>query len=280
MLVLWEAQFGDFVNGAQVMIDQFITSGEDKWIRQCGLVMLLPHGYDGQGAEHSSCRVERFLQQIDEDSDVYPDMNRDTRTQIQTTNFQVVNCTTPANYFHVLRRQIHRDFRKPLVVVSPKSLLRDKRCTSTLDEMAEGTSFHRVYGEVDSKIKDAGEKVRRIVFCTGKVYFDLVAKRTELNIDDIAIVRIEQLAPFPFDKVGKQLSLYPNADVVWAQEEPKNMGAWSYIDRRITTTAREGGKEIFPKYVGRAPNAATATGLGLKAHNAEQESLLIAALTK
>jgi 2-oxoglutarate dehydrogenase E1 component len=140
-LVLWEAQFGDFVNGAQIMIDQFISAGEDKWLRQSGLVLLLPHGYDGQGAEHSSCRLERFLQMVDEDPHTVPEFHKDQRMQIQKHNWQVVNCTTPANYFHCLRRQIHRDFRKPLIVVSPKNLLRNRRCTSSLEEMGPGTVF-------------------------------------------------------------------------------------------------------------------------------------------
>jgi 2-oxoglutarate dehydrogenase E1 component len=278
LLVLWEAQFGDFVNGAQIMIDQFITSGEDKWLRQCGLVMLLPHGYDGQGAEHSSSRMERFLQQVDEDSETVPEMKRGERMQIQTTNFQVVNCTTPANYFHVLRRQIHRDFRKPLIVISPKSLLRDKRCTSTLEEMSVSTSFHRVYGEANPEIKKQPEKVRRVIFCSGKVYYDLVARRTESKIDDVAIVRLEQIAPFPFDKVAKQAALYSNAEVVWVQEEPQNMGAWTYVDRRIATSTRVlNGNQKLPRYIGRPSNAATATGLGLKAHTAELNLFLDAA---
>lgn len=281
LLVLWEAQFGDFVNGAQIMIDQFISAGEDKWWRQSGLVMLLPHGYDGQGAEHSSARVERFLQQVDEDSEQVPEMSRGERRQIQHGNMQIVNCTTPANYFHVLRRQIHREFRKPLIVISPKSLLRDKRCTSSLEDMALQTSFHRVYGETDPKIKAAGEKVRRIIFCTGKVYFDLVGKRTEDNIDDVAIVRLEQIAPFPFDKVAKHCAAFPNAEVVWVQEEPQNMGAWTYVDRRIATSTREiNGTQKSPRYIGRPSNAATATGLGMKAHTAELNLFLSQAFAK
>jgi 2-oxoglutarate dehydrogenase E1 component len=281
LLVLWEAQFGDFVNGAQIMIDQFITSGEDKWLRQCGLVMLLPHGYDGQGAEHSSSRVERFLQQVDEDSEEVPEMKREERRQIQETNFQVVNCTTPSNYFHVLRRQIHREFRKPLIVISPKSLLRDKRCTSSLEDMSPETSFHRVYGETDQKIKNAGDKVRRVIFCTGKVYFDLVAKRTEEKIDDVAIVRIEQLAPFPFDKVAKHCAYYPKAEVVWVQEEPQNMGAWTFVDRRISTSTRViNGTQRSPRYIGRPSNSATATGLGMKAHTAELDRFLTASFAR
>lgn len=277
-LVLWEAQFGDFVNGAQVMIDQFICSGEDKWLRQCGLVMLLPHGFDGQGAEHSSCRVERFLQMVKEDHDEVPSMGEDMRVQIQQCNMQVVNCTTPANYFHVLRRQVHREFRKPLIVVTPKNLLREKRCSSALDEFAEGTRFRRVIPETDASISENPKNVRRVIFCTGKVYFDLVAHRSQFNVNDIAIIRIEQIAPFPWDKVAKQCAKYSHAEVMWVQEEPKNMGAWEYVSRRIETATRKiNGQEVRPIYVGRKPNAATATGLGHRAHVAEQNAIFSAA---
>lgn len=224
MLVIWEAQFGDFVNGAQIMIDQFISAGEDKWLRQSGLTMLLPHGYMGQGAEHSSCRVERFLQQVDEDPDVVPPMGENERMQIQKTNWQVVNCTTPANYYHVLRRQVHRGFRKPLVLVTPKNLLREKKSTSTLSEMGEGTRFKRIYKEVDSEISSNPSNVRRVIFCTGKIYYELVDEREKRGLKKVAIIRIEQLAPFPFDKVAAEVVRYSNADVLWCQEEPKNMG--------------------------------------------------------
>jgi len=232
-LVLWEAQFGDFVNGAQIMIDQFISAGEDKWLRQSGLTLLLPHGYMGQGAEHSSCRMERFLQQVDEDPDFVPPMHESVRMQIQQTNWQVVNCTTPANYFHVLRRQVHRDFRKPLVIVTPKNLLREKKCTSTLEDMGEHTKFKRVYGEVDSTIMSNPDKVRRVVYCTGKVFYELDAEREKRGIKDVAIVRIEQLAPFPWDKVAEVAAHFKNAEAMWVQEEPKNMGAWSFVQPRI-----------------------------------------------
>jgi 2-oxoglutarate dehydrogenase E1 component len=224
MLVMWEAQFGDFVNGAQVMIDQFISAGEDKWLRQSGLTLLLPHGYMGQGAEHSSCRVERFLQQVDEDPDVVPPMGESVRMQIQKTNWQVVNCTTPANYYHVLRRQVHRDFRKPLILVTPKNLLRDKRSTSLLADMGEGTRFNRVYRETDPSILNNPNGVKRLVFCSGKIYYELVEEREKRNIKNVAIVRIEQLAPFPWDKVAKECAHYKGAEVLWCQEEPKNMG--------------------------------------------------------
>lgn len=275
-LILWEAQFGDFVNGAQVTIDQFIATGEDKWHRQCGMVMLLPHGYDGQGAEHSSCRVERFLQLVNDDEDVIPDnMDVGERTQIQHHNLQVVNCTTPANYFHVLRRQVHRQFRKPLVVVAPKALLRDKRCTSTIEEFGESTRFQRVLPENNQTIIDNSEKVRRVIFCTGKVYYDLVDERTKRSIDDVAIVRIEQIAPFPFDRIQEKIQHYPNADVMWCQEEPKNMGCWSYVSPRIgTCTAAARGTATKPAYSGRPPSAAPATGLGARKHNSELKKFL------
>mmetsp|Transcript_22733 Transcript_22733/g.56174 ORF Transcript_22733/g.56174 Transcript_22733/m.56174 type:complete len:975 (-) Transcript_22733:312-3236(-) len=220
-LVLWEAQFGDFVNGAQIMIDQFISSGEDKWLRQSGLVMLLPHGYDGQGAEHSSCRFERFLQGIDEDPHFVPDFSKNERMQIQKHNWQVVNCTTPANYFHCLRRQIHRDFRKPLIVVSPKNLLRNKKCVSTLEEMGPGTEFIRVYDDTDSVINEDPEKVERLVFCTGQIYYELLGERENRGDTSTALVRLEQIAPFAFDRVAQNCEKYPNAEVIWAQQEPK-----------------------------------------------------------
>jgi len=279
-LIMWEAQFGDFVNGAQIMIDQFISAGEDKWLRQSALTMLLPHGYMGQGAEHSSCRIERFLQQVDEDPDVVPPMGENERMQIQRTNWQVVNCSTPANYFHVLRRQLHREFRKPLVIATPKNLLRDKQCTSKLEDMAENTKFVRAYPEQDQSIVSNPTNVKRVVFCTGKIFYELFNERAKRNIKDVAIVRLEQLAPFPWDKVADQMKLYGNAEAVWCQEEPKNMGAWSFVQPRIATATEQiNNKEIRPTYCGRKPSAATATGLGGRAHEAEQNSILDAALT-
>ncbi|KAL3921016.1 MAG: hypothetical protein SGILL_002973, partial [Bacillariaceae sp.] len=220
-LILWEAQFGDFVNGAQIMIDQFISAGEDKWLRQSGLVMLLPHGYDGQGAEHSSCRVERFLQQVDEDPHFVPEFNKDSRMQIQKHNWQVVNCTTPANYFHCLRRQIHRDFRKPLIVISPKNLLRHKRCVSNIEDMGPGTTFKRVIPETDPIIVENADSVKTIVFCTGQIYYELLAEREKRGLNDVALVRLEQIAPFAFDRVAENVAKYPDAEVIWAQQEPK-----------------------------------------------------------
>ncbi len=196
-LVLWEAQFGDFVNGAQIIIDQFLSSGETKWLRQCGLVLLLPHGMEGMGPEHSSARIERFLQQCDDAEDVVPPMDESKRMQIQHTNWQVINCTTPANYFHALRRQVHRNFRKPLIVASPKSLLRHKQAVSSLQDMAEGSMFRRVIPEDSPAVLAKPAAVRRLLLCTGKVYYDLLKHREETKANDVAIVRIEQVAPFP-----------------------------------------------------------------------------------
>jgi len=278
-LVLWEAQFGDFVNGAQIMIDQFISSGEDKWMRQSGLTMLLPHGYMGQGAEHSSCRIERFLQSCDEDPDVIPPMEEGERRQIQLSNWQVVNCTTPAQYYHVLRRQIHRDFRKPLIVASPKNLLRERRCSSTLDEMGPGTRFRRVLAEPNDAIRNTPDDVKRVIFCSGKIFYELDEARGDRT--DVAIVRIEQLAPFPWDKVKEQIDRYSNAHITFVQEEPKNMGAWSFVEPRMNKLIEDTNESgirsaVLPRvqYIGRAPSAATATGLGARAHNAEQDDLL------
>ena len=258
-LVLWEAQFGDFANGAQVIIDQFICSAESKWLRMSGLVMLLPHGYEGQGPEHSSARLERYLQLSAED------------------NWQVINPTTPANYFHALRRQMRRTFRKPLVVMTPKSLLRHKDCVSTLADFGPGSSFRRILAETDQLVD--GAKVRRVVLCSGKVYFDLVAERRKRKIDDIAILRIEQLYPFPFTRLGVRLSQYPNAEVVWCQEEPENMGAWHFVDRRIERAlASIEGKARRPIYVGRMEAASPATG-SARNHLKEQADLVDRALT-
>ena len=216
-LTLWEAQFGDFVNGAQVIIDQFISSGERKWLRMSGLVMLLPHGYEGQGPEHSSARLERFLQMCAED------------------NMQVANCTTPANYFHILRRQLKRDIRKPLILMTPKSLLRHKRATSTLAEMGPETTFHRVLWDdaqlhPNGGIKLAADgKIRRVVLCSGKVYYDLFEEREKRGLDDIYLLRVEQLFPFPLKAAVQELSRFKQAEIVWCQEEPRNMGAWAFV---------------------------------------------------
>ncbi|MDB5392847.1 MAG: sucA [Rhodospirillales bacterium] len=257
-LVLWEAQFGDFANGAQVIIDQFIASGESKWLRMSGLVMLLPHGYEGQGPEHSSARLERYLQMSAED------------------NWQVVNVTTPANYFHALRRQVGRNFRKPLIVMTPKSLLRHKMAVSPLKEFGPGSSFHRILPEAESLLHD--HKIRRVVLCSGKVYYDLLTDRQARKINDVAILRLEQLYPFPDEPLADQLAKYPNAEIVWCQEEPENMGSWFFVDRRIEAVlTRLKHKAGRPRYVGRPEMAATATGL-LRRHNQEQATLVEQAL--
>ena len=217
-LTLWEAQFGDFANGAQVVFDQFISSGERKWLRMSGLVCLLPHGYEGQGPEHSSARLERFLQMCAED------------------NMQVANLTTPANYFHALRRQLKREIRKPLILMTPKSLLRHKRAISKLDEMAADTAFHRLLWDdaqalPDEKIKlVSDDKIRRVIMCTGKVYYDLYEEREKRGIDDIYLLRVEQLYPFPTKALVTELSRFKQAEIVWCQEEPRNMGAWFFVD--------------------------------------------------
>jgi 2-oxoglutarate dehydrogenase E1 component len=255
-LVIWEAQFGDFANGAQVIIDQFLSAGEAKWLRMSGLVLLLPHGYEGQGPEHSSARLERYLQLCAED------------------NIQVCNLTSAANYFHALRRQILRNFRKPLVVFTPKSLLRARGVASRLDEMGPGSSFHRVVDEP----KFVADRVRRVVLCTGKVYFDLVKARAENGNDRVAVIRIEQLYPFPFDTLGSVLRRYRNAEIVWCQEEPQNMGAWNFIDRRVEQVLAEldiAAKR--PSFAGRAEAASPATGL-FKRHVEEQAHLVADAL--
>jgi 2-oxoglutarate dehydrogenase E1 component len=266
-LVMWEAQFGDFANGAQVVFDQFISSSERKWLRASGLVCLLPHGYEGQGPEHSSARLERFQQLSAED------------------NWQVANCTTPANYFHILRRQLHRNFRKPLILMTPKSLLRHKRVLSDLAEMANGTTFHRVlWDDAQShagreKIKLAADaEIRRVVLCTGKVYYDLYEAREAAGTSDVYLMRIEQLYPFPGKALVHELSRFPKAEVVWCQEEPMNMGAWNYIEPNIEWVLQHTPiTNTRARYAGRKPSAATATGLASK-HNQEQKTLVEQAL--
>jgi len=265
-LAMWEAQFGDFANGAQVLFDQFISSGERKWLRMSGLVCLLPHGYEGQGPEHSSARLERYLQMCAED------------------NMQVVYPTTPANYFHVLRRQLHREIRKPLIVMTPKSLLRHKRAVSRLDELGEETTFHRIlYDDAqmlrDEKIKLVGDnKIRRIVLCAGKVYYDLYEEREKRDIDDIYLMRIEQLYPVPLKALVTELGRFKNAELVWCQEEPRNMGSWHFIEPYLEWVLNQvHAPHKRPRYAGRAASAATATGLMSK-HLAQLKALLDDAL--
>ncbi|KAL2896987.1 2-oxoglutarate dehydrogenase mitochondrial [Bienertia sinuspersici] len=278
-LVLWEAQFGDFANEAQVIFDQFLSSGEAKWLRQTGLVALLPHGYDGQGPEHSSARLERFLQMCNDDPRV---ISTDPTKQIQECNWQVVNVTTPANYFHVLRRQLHRDFRKPLIVMSPKNLLRHKDCKSELfefDDMHQ-SCFKRLL-EDQSLSSDPKKGIRRLILCSGKVYYELDEERKKLKNKDVAICRVEQLCPFPYDLVMQELQRYPNAEIVWCQEEPMNMGAYNYIAPRLCTSMKALGRGNINgiKYVGRLPSAATATGF-YQVHVKEQSELVQKALQR
>ena len=261
-LVLWEAQFGDFANGAQVIIDQFITSGESKWGRASGLVMLLPHGYEGQGPEHSSARLERFLQLC------------------AGENIQVINCTTPSNYFHALRRQMHRDFRKPLIIMTPKSLLRHKKCVSNLDEFTSKNTFHRVL-EDDAYKKNSDliklkedKKIEKVVMCSGKIYYDLLEARENSKNKNIVLIRLEQLYPFPAKTLANLLRRYENAKFIWCQEEPKNMGAWNtvrnYIDRTLEIIHFTNDNV---KYVGRKASSSTATG-NLNKHLAQQKEIL------
>ncbi|RDI61991.1 2-oxoglutarate dehydrogenase E1 component [Microvirga subterranea] len=260
-LTLWEAQFGDFANGAQVVFDQFISSGERKWLRMSGLVCLLPHGYEGQGPEHSSARLERWLQMCAED------------------NMQVAYCSTPSNYFHILRRQLKREFRKPLILMTPKSLLRHKRCVSALADISEGTSFHRVLQDDAQRGADGiklvkDDKIRRVVICTGKVYYDLLEEREKRGIDDVYLMRVEQLYPFPAKSLAAELSRFKKADVVWCQEEPKNMGSWTFVEPYLEWVLKTAGAKVDrPRYVGRAASAATATGLMSK-HQAQLQAFL------
>ena len=265
-LTLWEAQFGDFANGAQIMFDQFISSGESKWLRMSGLVCLLPHGYEGQGPEHSSARLERFL------------------TMCGGDNWIVANCTTPANYFHILRRQLHRSYRKPLILMTPKSLLRHKMAISKAEEFQTGSSFHRVlwddaqHGNSDTKLA-ADSKIKRVVMCSGKVYFDLLEERDARGITDVYLMRFEQFYPFPAQSALKELSRFKNAEMVWCQEEPKNQGAWSFMEPNIEwVLTRAKSKHLRAVYAGRAAAASPATGLASQ-HKAQQAALVDDALT-
>lgn len=286
-LILWEAQFGDFSNTAQVIIDQFISSGEAKWLRQSGITLLLPHGYDGQGPEHSSARLERFLQMADEDPTQIPEMEMERRTQLQECNWQICNVTTPANYFHMLRRQVHREFRKPLVVMSPKNLLRHPKAVSDISEFdnsddndsLQGVRFKRLIMDKTSKSRSmdspAENEVERVIFCSGKVYYDLDDERDAAkNIDRVKICRIEQLAPFPWDLVKRELKRYPNAEVVWCQEEPMNMGAWWHVQPRMSTLFKDLGRSGETRYAGRKPASSPATGYA--AVHAQEQAQLVA----
>ncbi|MGL5114770.1 MAG: 2-oxoglutarate dehydrogenase E1 component, partial [Beijerinckiaceae bacterium] len=261
-LTLWEAQFGDFANGAQVLFDQFISSGERKWLRMSGLVCLLPHGYEGQGPEHSSARLERFLQMCAED------------------NMQVANVTTPANYFHILRRQLKREFRKPLILMTPKSLLRHPKCKSGIADFGPESMFHRWLHDDAERGAGAGvklqkdAKIRRVVLCSGKVYYDLLEEREKRGVDDVYLMRVEQLYPFPLKSIAQELSRFKSADLVWCQEEPQNMGSWTYVTPYLEWVAGQAGlKAKRPRYAGRPAAAATATGL-MSRHLAELRAFM------
>ncbi|KAL7877815.1 hypothetical protein SRHO_G00044580 [Serrasalmus rhombeus] len=257
-LVCWEAQFGDFHNTAQCIIDQFISSGQAKWVRNNGIVLLLPHGMEGMGPEHSSARPERFLQMSKDDPDRYPEFTGDFEVQqLYDCNWIVVNCSTPANYFHVLRRQILLPFRKPLIIFTPKSLLRLPEARSSFDEMTTGTKFRRIIPDEGPASKNPG-KVKRVIFCTGKVYYELAKERKQLKLEDtVAVVRLEQISPFPFDLIKAEVELYDNAEMIWCQEEHKNMGYYDYVRPRFLTVLSN-KKPVW--YVGRDPAAAPATG--------------------
>ncbi|XP_051832397.1 2-oxoglutarate dehydrogenase complex component E1 isoform X4 [Antechinus flavipes] len=269
-LVLWEAQFGDFHNTAQCIIDQFICPGQAKWVRQNGIVLLLPHGMEGMGPEHSSARPERFLQMCNDDPDVFPKLDDFDVRQLYDCNWIVVNCSTPANFFHVLRRQILLPFRKPLIVFTPKSLLRHPEARSNFDDMLPGSSFQRIIPD-NGPASQNPEKTKRLLFCTGKVYYDLTRERQARNMEaDVAITRIEQLSPFPFDLLQKEVLKYPNAELAWCQEEHKNQGYYDYVKPRLRTTI-DRAKPVW--YAGRDPAAAPATG-NKKTHLTELQRLL------
>jgi len=253
-LVIWEAQFGDFANGAQTIIDQFITTGERKWLRMSGLTLLLPHGHEGQGPEHTSSRLERFLQMCAED------------------NIQVANCTSPANYFHILRRQLHRNFRKPLVILTPKSTLRHKQNVSSIDYFINGSTFHRVLRNTITKEKE--KKINRIIICSGKLYFELQDHIEELQKENVFILRLEQIYPFPYDVFSKELKRFTDCEIIWCQEEPKNMGAYGFVKRRIESVMKNTNvKQEKLLYVGRRAAASPATGV-FDRHVANQKNIL------
>ena len=253
-LVLWEAQFGDFANGAQIIIDQFITTGERKWLRMSGLTILLPHGHEGQGPEHSSSRIERFLTMCAED------------------NIQVANCTSPANYFHILRRQLLRDFRKPLILMTPKSTLRHKKNTSSIDEFINGSTFHRVLSD---PIQEGEQKnIKRLILCSGKIYFELQDYIEKLKKTEIHIVRIEQLYPFPYETLTESIKNFNNCEMIWCQEEPKNMGAWVFVKNRIENVLKTiNAKQLDLHFIGRRAAASPATGV-FDRHLANQQNIL------
>ncbi len=252
-LVIWEAQFGDFSNGAQTIIDQFITTGERKWLRMSGLTLLLPHGHEGQGPEHTSSRLERFLQMCAED------------------NIQVANCTSPANYFHILRRQMMRDFRKPLILMTPKSTLRHKGNTSSLKDFVNGSTFHRVLHNLLTD--DEKRKIDRVVLCSGKIYFELQDHINELSLNNIHIIRLEQLYPFPYEALEEEIADFKNCEMIWCQEEPRNMGAWQFVEERIQSVLEKVTGKIDLHFIGRRAAASPATGV-FDRHLANQKNII------
>merc|ERR1712141_158533 len=271
-LVLWEGQFGDFSNTAQCIIDQFISSGQAKWVRQSGLVLMLPHGMEGMGPEHSSARPERFLQMSADDPEYFPPIEEEFAIkQLSHINMIVANCTKPANYFHLLRRQIALPFRKPLIVMTPKSLLRHPECKSSFDEMLPGTEFQRLIPD-DGPANNNPLEVKKLIFCVGKVYYDMIKARRDAGLEDkIAISTIEQISPFPFDIVKSELDKYSNADIAWCQEEHKNQGAWTYVQPRFQTAI--GGYDKRISYVGREVAPSPATGSKAQ-HNKEFAAMI------
>jgi 2-oxoglutarate dehydrogenase E1 component len=275
-LVLWEAQFGDFANGAQVIIDQFFCSGEAKWNVKSGLVMLLPHGYDGQGPEHSSSRVERFLQLCNQDEDVPNGGKYDITEVLKKTNMQVVNCSTAANYFHLLRTHMRMPFRKPLVVIAPKKLLKLRQAASPIEEFGPDSKFEVLITDKNPNLV-APEKVKKVILCSGQVYYDLSGAVTKENRNDIAILRVESICPFPFKEIIYEMTKFKNASITWAQEEPKNAGPWTYVEPRLRNISEHLGKGDDIPYAGRPISASTAVGY-TKIHNQQLASLITTAL--
>jgi len=258
-LIIWEAQFGDFANGAQIIIDNFIASGETKWMDSNALVMLLPHGFDGAASEHSSCRIERFLQLTD---------SNETKPDGDDVNLHIVNPSTPAQYYHVLRRQLMRNFRKPLIVVAPKTLLRLSAATSTHIDFQPGTFFQNVLGDVGVT---EPSQVKKVILCSGKHYYNLAEERQQKGYNDVAIIRVESLCPFPLHEIQQELDKYKNAKTfIWSQEEHRNMGAWSHVKPRFEYLI---GKQL--QYSGRDEGSTTAVGIG-KIHKKEAEEVVIA----
>jgi 2-oxoglutarate dehydrogenase E1 component len=278
-LVIWEAQFGDFANGAQVIIDQFICSGEAKWNVKSGLVMLLPHGYDGQGPEHSSSRMERYLQLCNQDELLPANPEKYDNVEVKKeVNMQVLNCTTAANYFHALRTHMRMPFRKPMIVVAPKKLLKLRLASSNIEAFAEGTRFQEIIPDPNTELVKP-EKVRKVVLCSGQVYYDLVAAVKKDGKNDIAVIRIESVCPFPFKEIIEQLKSFKNAKLTWAQEEPKNAGGWIYAQPRLMNILTHLGKGVQDvHYAGRPYMAASAVGY-TKSHNEQLAALLKEALS-